>query len=103
MTMRRTRDRHTGLLEQLDKANSLEFESAAAYLEAASRAVAMAAEVPDTPCALAIRVTSELGNARRVNGEFAGAIEALDDAIVRAGELQPGVERSEILALAHLR
>ncbi len=103
MTMRRTRDRHTGLLEQLEKASSLEFESAAEYLEAASSAFETADSTPDIPCALFIRAKSELGNARRVNGQFAGAIEALDDAIVQAGELQPGAEKSELLALAHLR
>lgn len=98
---RQTEDPHETLNAQLAKAGSLEFEEAGAYLEAASEAVAIARTLPVDAADL-YRALSLLGNARRVNGEFAGAIEVLDEALQGAAELPEGPERDAILGNAHL-
>jgi len=92
---------HDALVAQLDAACSLEYQEAAAYLDAARKAAALA-ETPGTPAGLRLRSLSELGNAWRASGDFARAIEALDTVIVDAEQL-PDSERDAVLALAHLR
>lgn len=86
---------------QLLEASSLEFEEAGAYLKAAAEAVTMARAL-ETPGPLLFRALCVLGNARRVNGEFAGAIEVLDEALQGAAELPDNDERDAILGDAHL-
>lgn len=96
-----TEDPHANLEALLLTASSLEFEEAGAYLEAAADAVSLARSA-DAPGPLLYRALSVLGNARRVNGEFAGAIEVLDEALLGAEELPDSQERDEILGSAHL-
>ncbi len=87
-----------GLLEQ---AALLENERAADYLELARLAADMAEE-PGVPLGERLRAQSELGNAYRINSHFTQALEALNGVIIAAVEL-PGRERSQMLALAHMR
>ena len=87
---------------QLELTRSLEYGQAAAYLQAAEKIVSMSTQ-PGASALLRIEALCEAGNARRGNGEFAGAIDVLDEAIVAAGELPDGPERDRLLALAHLR
>lgn len=86
----------------LQVARSLEYEEAPAYLSAAESAAAMVNEHGAT-AVLKSRVLCELGNARRVSGEFTGATEAIDQAISLAESLPDGATRHELLALGHLR
>ncbi len=88
--------------DQLALVRRLELEGAAPYLRAAE-ALADAARAPDLPASQRIQALSELGNAKRVSGDLAGARTVFSEVIEDAGRLPAGRERTGILALAHLR
>ncbi len=90
------------LVRQLTEAQGLEYETASGYLAAAEAAMSLAS-AEGVPLNLRVMALSEHGNALRVNGQLAGAIAALDEAIVSAAELEPGRERDSALGTAHLR
>lgn len=90
------------LKAQLESLRALEFEDAAAYLQAATVAVTKA-EHSQVPALQRAQLLSELGNARRINGEFQEAAAALDEALVTGGKLDSGPDREAVLALTHLR
>src|SRR5690554_3732604 len=95
----------TGPLEALnsllEQAGQLENGRAADYLELA-RAAADMAEEAGVPLSQKLRAQSELGNAYRINSYFPQAIELLNGVITAAAGLT-GHERSQVLALAHMR
>lgn len=91
----------TQLAAQLDWVRTLETGEAGAYLAAARDAIS-AARASDVPALLRIRALIELGNALRINGEFAEASTTLDEVIEDARQLPAGDDRDAVLALAHL-
>src|SRR5690625_601624 len=95
------RQQHATLEASISAACALEYQEASAYLAAAQQALELA-EQPGTPRRLWLKALSEVGNAWRVRGSFAEAIQALDTVTVEAEKL-PEPFRPQILALAHLR
>lgn len=87
---------------QLANVRALELKDAAAYLQAAVDAADLARE-PGIPALLRITAQSELGNAKRVNGEFGDATALLSAAIAAAEGLPADSDRDAVLALTHLR
>lgn len=98
-------DNH-GAPEELERlvqqARSLENDSAEAYLAAARKATELAAR-QDASSTLRLKAMCELGNAYRVNADYANAIETLSQVIDTAPDLLPEADRYQVLALAHLR
>ena len=90
------------LISELELVRELEHGEAGAYLQAASRLADRTAGSSVAP-ALRLKALSELGNARRISGEFTAAVSALDEVISSALELPESAERAEILGLAHVR
>lgn len=95
------RQQHATLEASISAACALEHQEASAYLAAAQQALELA-EQSGTPRRLWLMALSEVGNAWRVHGSFAEAIQALDTVTVEAEKL-PEPFRQQILALAHLR
>ena len=90
------------LTSELNRVRELEQGEAGAYLQAASRLADRTAGPAVAP-ELRLKALSELGNARRITGEFTAAVSALDEVIGSALELPESTERAEILGLAHVR
>lgn len=85
----------------VDRALELEADDAAGYLAAAKKAVDISKSHGTQP-EVAARARIEYGNALRVNGRFAEAIEVLQGAIA-AAEALTGPDRDGLVGLAHMR
>src|SRR5690625_4065487 len=90
------------LTSELNRVRERDQGEAGAYLQAASRLADRTAGPAVAP-ELRLKALSELGNARRITGEFTAAVSALDEVIGSALELPQSTERAEILGLAHVR